>query len=366
MLKPSGTISERPPTESEFLSTFRHIGTSISYGRVFMKHVWWAVPTLFLSLACGGGGSPTLTTPPAPPAPSMTHQVAPNTADPATRTFLNPHVAITPDPVVPAKNRLFVFLPGTGGQPLNQQLILKTGSLQGYHAIGLMYPNTPSVGSLCDDSTDPNAHWDVRREIITGQDYSTLVAVPPSESVEHRLTALLGYLNTAFPSEHWGQFLSGGQPAWNLITVAGHSQGGGHAGVLAKLHPVARAVCFSSPADWRSLAAQPATWYATPGATPASQVFGFSHQQDELVIWPLVAANWVALGLDAFGAVANVDSATVPFADSHRLTSDAPHAPVGAFIAAPFHSATVVDAVTPLLNDGTPRYRPVWIQLCFP
>lgn len=321
---------------------------------------------LALALACGGGsGEGSGSTPPPSPPPSVVRLVAPNTADPATTTYLNPHVAINPDPAVPAKQRLFVFLPGTGGQPANQQLVEKTGAALGYHTIGLMYPNTPSVGSLCDGSPDPDAHWDVRREIVTGQDLSSLVSVGSSECIEHRLRALLAYLAAQYPTEGWGQFLPGGQPDWSRIVIAGHSQGGGHAGVIGKLHAVARVVCFSSPADWRSTVSQPATWYAMPGATSADRIYGFSHQQDELVTWPLVTANWTALGLDAFGAVVDVD-ATTAYGATHRFTTHAPHGPVGPAYPAPFHSATVVDAATPLLTDGTPRYRPVWVQLCFP
>lgn len=321
---------------------------------------------LLATLACGGGGGGGSSTTAPPPAPGVTHLVAPNVADPATATYLNPHLAIPPSPSVAAKGRLFVFLPGTGGQPAYQHLVLKTGSSQGYHAVGLMYPNTPSVGSLCNDSPDANAHWDVRREIVTGQDLSTLVDVPVAESIEHRLAALLAYLHATFPTEGWGRYLSGGQPDWTKVVIAGHSQGGGHAGVLGKLHSVHRVVCFSSPADWRNGPNLPATWYATPGATPASQVFGFSHRQDELVTWALVSANWAALGLPAYGTAVDVDAVPAPYANSHQLTTNAAHSPVGPGFPAPYHSATVVDAVTPLLGDGTPRYQPVWIQLCFP
>ncbi len=323
-----------------------------------------AILLLSLVAACGGGSSSS--SPPAPMAPpSVARLVVPSTTDPAISTYLSPHVAINPDPAVPAKNGLFLFLVGTGGQPQNQQLIQATGAARGYHVIGLMYPNTPSVGSLCDASTDPDAHWNVRREIITGADLSTLVSISPTECIEHRLTALLTHLATSYPTEGWGQYPSSGAIVWPKVTVAGHSQGGGHAGVIGKLYPVARVVCFSSPADWRTTPNLPATWYATPGVTGADRIFGFSHQQDELVTWPLVTANWSALGLDAYGAVVSVDGASAPYGGSHRLTSSLDHAPAAAY-PAPFHSATVVESVTPRLGDGSPAYRPVWIQLCFP
>jgi hypothetical protein len=319
---------------------------------------------LLLLGACGGGSSSTPSGPPAAP-PSVTRLILPSATDPAIATYLNPHVAINPDPAVPAKNGLFLFLVGTGGQPQNQQLIQSAGAARGYHVIGLMYPNTPTVGSLCADSTDPNAYWDVRREIITGQDLSPLISISPTECLEHRLVALLTYLTSTYPTEGWGHFLVSSQPDWSKVTVAGHSQGGGHAGVIGKLHAVARVVCFSSPADWRNPVNLPAPWFATPGATGADRVFGFSHQQDEVVTWPLVTANWAALGLDAFGAAVNVDSTSAPYANSHKLTTNLAHAPASGY-PAPLHSAPVVDLVMPKLGDGSPAYRPVWIQLCFP
>jgi pimeloyl-ACP methyl ester carboxylesterase len=326
-----------------------------------------AALSLLAALACGGsGGSGGTTGGSTGSGSAVAHSILPAATDPAIQTYPQAHLTLTPDPGAAAKHRLFVFLPGTGGQPAYQQLVLQTGSAQGYHAVGLMYPNTPSIGSLCDDSTDPDAHWKARAEIVTGQDLSTLVSVNATECIEHRLTALLAYLDATYPPEQWGQYLVAGQVDWTKVVIAGHSQGGGHAGVLAKLHPVYRCVCFSSPADWRNPVNRPASWYAAPGATDASKIFGFSHQQDELVTWPLVRANWIALGLDAYGAAVNVDATAAPYGGSHALTSNLPHATTTGGYPASYHSATVVDLSTPKLADGSPAYRPVWIQLCFP
>jgi hypothetical protein len=296
---------------------------------------------------------------------SVTRLIPPALTDPAIATYLDSHVAITPDPAVASRHGLFLYLVGTGGKPVNQQLILGTGAARGYHAIGLMYPNTPSVGSLCSNSADADAFWNVRGEIITGQDLSSLVAIPATECVEHRLVALLTYLAATYPTEGWDEFIAAGQPDWTRITVGGHSQGGGHAAVIGKLHAVARVVCLSSPADWRNIPDAPATWYARPGATPADRVFGFSHLQDELVPWSQVTLIWTELGLDAFGGSVSVDGAAPPYAGSHRLTTDITHATAPLY-PSPFHSATVVDLVTPKLGDGSPAYRPVWVHLCFP
>ncbi|HEU4950698.1 MAG TPA: hypothetical protein VFT46_02040 [Holophagaceae bacterium] len=323
---------------------------------------------LALLLACGGGSSTTAATAtpaPAPlPVPAPLRTVAPATTDPAISTYLDEHVVAPPAPAATPAHRLFVLLPGTGARPSSEELILQTGSSRGYHVIGLEYPNGTSIASLCNASTDPDAHWKARSEVITGQDLSTLVDVGPAECIEHRLTALLTYLASAYPAEDWGQYLAAGQPDWSRIVIAGHSQGGGHAGVIAKLHPVYRCVCLSSPADYLTTLHQPATWYGMTGATDASKIYGFSHQQDEVVTWTLAVTDWTALGLDAYGPPVNVDGASAPYGGSHMLTTNLPHAPTSGTY--PFHGSTSVDFSTPLLGDGTPAYQPVWIWLCFP
>ena len=297
--------------------------------------------------------------------PSVTRRIAPAATDPAIATYLDDHIAINPAPMVLAKDRLFVLLVGTGAKPENQQAILAAGAARGYHAIGLMYPNTPSVGSLCGNSLDPDAFWDVRREILTGQDLSPLVTIPVVESIDHRLTALLTHLAANFPGEGWSSFLAAGQPVWSKLVVCGHSQGGGHAGVVGKLRLVERVVCLSSPGDWRNLPNAPATWYARPDVTPVDRVFGFSHLQDELVVWSRLAPIWSAMGLGVFGAPTSVDGASPPYGGSHQLTTNLMHA-APSWYPSPFHSAPVVDLVTPVSPNGAPAYAPVWNHLCFP
>lgn len=297
--------------------------------------------------------------------PSVARLVPPATTDPAITTFLDNHVAINPAPTVVAKGRLFVLLVGTGAKPENQQAVLAAGAARGYHAIGLMYPNTPSVGSLCGNSLDPDAFWDARREILTGQDLSPLLAISPVESIDHRLTALLAWLATNHPGEGWATYLAAGQADWSKVVVAGHSQGGGHAGVIGKLRDVARVVCFASPADWRNVPNAPATWYARPNVTPIDRWYGFGHLQDELVVWPRLSVIWSAMGLGAFGPPASVDGGAPPYGNSRQLTTNLPHA-APAWYPAPFHSATVVDLATPTLPGGAAVYLPVWSHICFP
>ena len=311
-------------------------------------------------LACGGADTTGTTEPPERP-PSVVRQIVPATTDAAIDVGNDPHVVVNPSPVIAPAAKLFVFLPGTGAVPTMQQLILATAAARGYHAIGLAYPNPTAIGVLCADDVDPECFWDVRREVITGLNTSARIQVTSANAIVNRLEKLLAYLQAQYPAEAWGRYLVGGNVDWSRVTVAGHSQGGGHVGVLAKLVSLNRAVYFSSPADWRQTANSPAAWLARPNVTPASRQFAFIHEQDQLVPVAQARANWIALGLGAFGAVTTVDGASAPFGASHQLLTRATP-----LLAGSFHGATVVDAATPRAADGSPLFAAVWGYLALP
>lgn len=322
-----------------------------------MKTARHCVAVLVL-LGCANGSSSTA---PATPPASVVRQIIPSTTDPGIDSNNDAHVAVNPGLEVLARGKLFVFLPGTGAVPTMQQLILGTAVARGYHAIGLSYPNAIAVGVLCADDIDPDCFWNVRREIITGVNTSDRIQITPANAITNRLEKLLRHLHTQYPAEGWGQFLVSGAIDWSRVTVAGHSQGGGHVGVLAKLVGLDRAVYFSSPADWRQVSNAPATWLSRPNLTAASRQYAFIHEQDQLVPVAQARANWMALGLDAFGDVTSIDGAAVPFGNSHRLTTRTVPALAGSY-----HGATVVDAATPRTVSGAPLFESVWIYLALP
>lgn len=311
-------------------------------------------------LACGGADTTGTTDPPERP-PSAVRQIVPATTDAAIDVGNDPHVVVNPSPVIAPAAKLFVFLPGTGAVPTMQQLILATAAARGYHAIGLAYPNPTAIGVLCADDVDPECFWDVRREVITGLNTSARIQVTSANAIVNRLEKLLAYLQAQYPAEAWGRYLVGGNVDWSRVTVAGHSQGGGHLGVLAKLVALDRAVYFSSPADWRQVANTPATWLSRPNVTPASRQYAFIHEQDQLVPELQARANWIALGLEPFGPVTSIDGMSAPYGGTHRLTTRA--VPM---LAGSYHGATVVDAATPRNGGGTPLFEPVWRYLAFP
>lgn len=335
---------------------------------------------IFLLASCGGGSAPapapppTSTPPPSPPPappPSGTASVE-RDIDPLLTTAgitsnFSPHVAINPAPSVTARGRLFVMLPGTGAIPRFYRFILRAGTPRGYHAIGLTYPNDTAVGTLCAGSSVADCAGLVRNEIITGADTSPLVSVNPANSITGRLISLLTYLSTTFPNEGWGQYLTGGQPNWSLITVAGHSQGAGHAGFLAKLQSLDRAVMFSGTGDTGQAPGSAAVWLSRPNVTPASRQYGFTHTADNLIPLSLVTRNWGVIGLDAFGAPVSVDSVASPYGNARQLTTSAPPNPATpATVESATHSSPVVDVATPLTAQGQLAYLPVWTYLAFP
>ncbi len=329
--------------------------------------------------SCGGGsggsssGGTGVTPPPAPPPPpppvaaSVERDINPAVTNAAINTNLSAYTAINPDPGVAAKGRLFLMLPGTGAIPRFYRFILRTGAPRGYHTIGLTYPNDTAIGTLCAGSAVADCAGLARNEVITGSDTSPLVSVDRANSITGRLISLLTYLNSTYPNEGWGQYLAGGQPNWAIITVAGHSQGSGHAAYLAKQQNLDRTVMFSGPADTGITAGSQAPWLSLPNITPASRQYGFTHTGDTLVPLALVGRNWDQIGLAAFGVAVSVDGAAQPFGNSRKLTTSlAPNPNPPSPVPDPEHSSPIVDAVTPLTAAGTPAYAPVWNHIAFP
>ena len=88
---------------------------------------------------------------------------------------------------------------------------------------------------------------------------------------------------------HWGLFYLNNQVAWDRIVLIGHSQGAGHVGYLAKLHPCKGVIYFAGPQDSFQLGSAP--WLSKPGKTAESHQLFLFHEQDFFgVQWQLQAA----------------------------------------------------------------------------
>lgn len=151
-------------------------------------------------------------------------------------------------------------------------------------------------------------------------------SIEPSESIRNRLLKLLHFLKTARPREHWEQFLNDdGTIKWESIAVAGQSQGGGHAALIGIKHRVARVMCFGAPKDYSKSLDAPAAWYGNESATPKGRFFAFNHHQDPKGCTPeQLLRNLRALGLDAFGSPAEVDTEACPYHHARILYTGYP------------------------------------------
>ncbi|HXW33482.1 MAG TPA: hypothetical protein VEJ87_02815, partial [Acidimicrobiales bacterium] len=190
--------------------------------------------------------------------------------------------------------QLVVFLPGSGGKPSCCTMFLSEAATLGFHAIGLTYDNSTSVGGRC--LNDLSCYATVRQNVFDGMDPSALSSLSPLDGVEHRLVTLLEYLAQRFPAEGWNRFVSGGQPVYRLIVLTGHSQGGGEAAFIATERTVSGVVTLSSPPDTNNLH-QAAPWLATvsTGKTPLDRYYAFVHLGDPF--YPRITADWTSMGL---------------------------------------------------------------------
>jgi hypothetical protein len=232
------------------------------------------------------------------------------------------------------RHQLLLWLTGTGGKARGALGFVTLAANLGYHVVSLMYPDEVPA-STCATDRDPVAFERFRMAIIDGGD--ALVQggrdrfwVDQPDSIENRLAKLLQALQRYRPRENWAQFLNAdGSIKWESIAVAGQSQGGGHAALIGIKHLVARVLCFGSPKDYSIRFNSPAAWYGDASATPKDRFFAFNHVQDPMGCTPQqLWQNQLALGLDAFGAPAQVDSESTPFHHTRILYTAYPQVTV--------------------------------------
>jgi hypothetical protein len=299
------------------------------------------------TMACGDSAA--TDTVPGPGAPAIERSVAPSATGAGITNSTGQHFVVAPG----SSNRsgkLLVFLPGTGGRPDFYRSILRHATGRAHHAIGLAYPNAEAVNDLCASAPSPTCHEDARVEVITGAPRSALVAVDVANSIENRLRALLSWLDLNFPAEGWSAFLANGSPRWDRVMVAGHSQGGGHAAMIARLRVVDRGILFA--------ATEPAAWTTTPFATAPAKLYGFVHRLEPAFTG--ITASWRLM--DMPGPITSVDGAAPPFAGSHQLETNVGTCRPFPGLDTP-HNCVVVDAITPIGLDGQPTFAAVWTYL---
>lgn len=275
-------------------------------------------------------------------------EIAPRATDNQIDKWNDNHIVCF-DPAATPRNRLFVFLPGSHLNASDYQLITQVAAEAGLHAISLNYPNSWTVNfDLCDNVNDASCYESCRLEIIDGIDRTTRVEVNRANSIENRLLKLLLYLDKNFPQEGWGQYVKGGESlVWEKMIVGGHSQGGGHSGVIAHHHRLERVLFFAGGEDG-SMTTGLAPWINLNNATPPAGYYGFTHADDNLFGRQTV---WNIWGMFAFGSLVTVDNTPAPFQGSHTLVSRRKVSDA--------HQSVAVDSKTPKVNNQ-PAYAEVW------
>jgi hypothetical protein len=268
--------------------------------------------------ACQDATAPPSQNPSPTPAPSrdklktdaMPRLVQPSSTDARIdwQSALNPGAPhyVWLDPTVRSNHQLMLFLPAGNTPPAKYTHIGEEAARLGYHVIVLMYPNEARLvdanvcGSKRDTPQDRAAstcYENARLEILDGTDRvsSPLVKVDSVNSIDHRVTSLLRYLHRTAPQEGWGAFLDDdGAPKWRRIAVAGHSQGGGEAAMIAKLRIVPRVVLFSAVPD--TVQTKAPRWLAG-SMTPSDRYYALAHTCD--AFFGGIADGWDLIGMGA-------------------------------------------------------------------
>ncbi|HKA90429.1 MAG TPA: hypothetical protein VKE22_22360 [Haliangiales bacterium] len=209
--------------------------------------------------------------------------------------------------LAPCSHKLVLFIPGHNSTPVGLTAFLKVAADQGYHVIGIDYPNPVNITQIC--TTSSTCFGDVRAEVTFANDTSDPIPLQthPQDAIIKRLKALLLYLEQIDPFGGWGNFLDedpsfedGVRPHYASIVVAAHSLGTGYAGYIAKKFAVNRVVLLAGMLD--GVDGDPpasAAWIAGH-ATPSSAYYGLIHIDDTgNDRFARSTNNWSTLGMPA-------------------------------------------------------------------
>ena len=227
--------------------------------------------------------------------------VEPSATNPSIELVHSAHI-IAYDNNIPSKHRLILMIVGTGGHASGSRAMDSVFATMGYHVISLDYENNV-ITTVCSHSEDSSCFDRYRQEIITGDPVSDKVEVDKNNSLLNRFDYLLRYLIKHDPGGKWNEFYAAGQPLWNKIISAGHSQGAGHAGYLGKMFPLSRVLMFSGPQDYLDDLHKPGAWQSNKSATPPSRFFAFLHLKDPFNVHHQVADDMKLMNLSRIDTV---------------------------------------------------------------
>ena len=268
-----------------------------------------------------------------------------NDADPDVSSKSQPNYVYLKTQGVTLQNRLLVYLPGSGGTPSSVKQFLKVAAGTGVHVIGLQYNNNMTLNMICKGKS-VDCYETARLDIIHGNGYR----IKKPNSILNRLCTLLTFLHKLASDEGWGQFLTGDTPVWSSIILSGHSQGGGHAALIARDNLVHRVIMFNSPTDKVGDSAAP--WLLQDSQTPKNSYYAFGHIKDK---FKYRNELYKEMGIDTDSDPVNVDETDPPYSNAHKLYTTT-HTSRD-------HAATIRDDLQGIDETGESLFAPAWRYL---
>ncbi|MBA3459384.1 MAG: hypothetical protein H0T46_05450 [Deltaproteobacteria bacterium] len=212
------------------------------------------------------------------------------------------HYYCTPTTAAKWNGQLVLYLVGAREDPATAHAFAERSCARGYAALAPAYRNERAIRDLCGSS--PDCYEAARREIVTGEDTSTLLHVDRSNALLHRIDVLAAHLARALP-DVWVSIRDRlARRDFSSVVIAGFSQGTGHALILARDFAVSRVVLLAGVPD-RIRSGQPdhapvtwlARWGESTAKTPGERMFGVNHAADPFIPAAELAANYALLGI---------------------------------------------------------------------
>ncbi len=220
--------------------------------------------------------------------------------------------------------KLLIHLVGTGDIPTLTNGFPERACELGFASISPMYKNDNDARSTCGRDTD--CYERMRQEVVYGNDVAPLpIQVNSANSVAHRLETILTRLaNGSTAAAKWTALREAFIARdFSRILVSGHSQGSGHALLLARDFSVARLVMIGGLTDRldsgkaSNVSVKWVTDWKRNSKTPSSRVYGYNHQDDAIATYAQVLSNYDSLGVSP-SACAFSDAGNYP-AECHRF-----------------------------------------------
>lgn len=265
------------------------------------------------------------------------------------------------NPTSTTRATLLLHLVGTLDSPNSTILYPTEAANNGFHCINLTYRNGTSADFACKDVPDSSCYLNFRKEIIEGVDYSAETNVNASNAIYNRLIKLLQYLDANYPTQNWSQYYSGNNVLWDKVIVSGHSQGGGHAAVMAMSLPIQRVLMFASPNDFSDTLNMLATWTSLPHLLADSSYYSFNALYDDAVDYAIQYGHSQALGQAVFGDTLLVDNASFPYNNTRQLYTKQEVVPGNPLQLT--HDIMIRDVETPIDGFGKAEFTCVWLYM---